>query len=786
MTRGWWVSTVVAAILAVQPAVASQLQLGSIQGTVVSPDGAPADGVEVALLDSRGSTLATAHTRNGSFELTRVAPGNYILRAEVAPLSAVHALTIRDALAVTVSLRLAPSVSAELVVRGGDQGVPAPVHGVTLSADTLRQAPVRVRSRALQDAIATTPGWATEDNGLLHVRGIDDGFLYVIDGVPVYERLDGLFGQAPDPATIESVNVLTGYIPVEYGFKAGGVIEVHSASRTSDAWLGSGDAGIGTDRMRNGSLIAGGPLASSMALTVGGSTQGSNRFLDPVHPDNLHNEGASATATAQFTWSPSATGLLSLVAGASRSRFDVPHGEEQEAAGQDQRQRLGNTWQSASWQRGWSSTTVSQVAGYHRSGTSTLWGSALDTPLYTDAHRELRRVGVLASVTHQRGRHLVKAGGEAAWLSIDEAFTFAVTDLEAAEDAELSEGASAFTLDSPFRFTGTAHPTLFSGYIQDTIRVSPRFTLDAGLRVDRSRLLRAASQWSPRVGAAYQWAETGTSVRASAGRFFQPPQPENLLLSSSPEARALSPFADGEGGGGADLEPERQTVIDVSVSQELRPLRFDVSYWRRWIDDVADPNVFFGTTIIFPNSVARGDASGVELRVELPRRRGWSAYGSYAHARVTQYGPITGGLFLEDEVFEIGDGTPFTPDHDQRHVSAFGVAQDIARTGSSWSVSGRYESGTPLELDDEALADLDDRPGSELVDVESGRVKPRTVFDAALTQRLRHGGRVEVDLRVALLNAAGERWAYNFSNPFSGTHFGPGRTLQMGVRASFR
>ena len=34
------------------------------------------------------------------------------------------------------------------------------------------------------------PGWATEDNGLLHSRGVDDGFLYVVDGVPVYERLD--------------------------------------------------------------------------------------------------------------------------------------------------------------------------------------------------------------------------------------------------------------------------------------------------------------------------------------------------------------------------------------------------------------------------------------------------------------------------------------------------------------------------------------------------------------------------------------------------------------------
>lgn len=61
--------------------------------------------------------------------------------------------------------------------------------------------------------MASLAGWSTEDNGLLHVRGVDDGFLYVIDGIPVYERLDGLFGMAPDPAMVDTLNIVTGYIP---------------------------------------------------------------------------------------------------------------------------------------------------------------------------------------------------------------------------------------------------------------------------------------------------------------------------------------------------------------------------------------------------------------------------------------------------------------------------------------------------------------------------------------------------------------------------------------------
>ena len=105
-------------------------------------------------------------------------------------------------------------------------------------------------------------------------------------------------------------------------------------------------------------------------------------------------------------------------------------------------------------------------------------------------------------------------------------------------------------------------------------------------------------------------------------------------------------------------------------------MRLDVSYWLRRVENAADPNVLFGTTIIVPNSIARGKADGVDVRLELPRRRGVSGYVSYTNARVVQFGPVTGGLFLEDEVLEIADGTAFTPDHDQRHVGAFGVSYD--------------------------------------------------------------------------------------------------------------
>ena len=765
----------------------AQLQQGTIHGTVVGPDGRSIDGATITLLDGLGSPLQSVASDAGQFQFMNVAPGTYSVRADAPPLHAiVQTLTVGGALAIHVELHLSAVAAEQVVVRAEQLDPSSITTRVTLAGEAVRRAPARIRSRALQDAIATTPGWATEDNGLLHVRGVDDGFLYVIDGVPVYERLDGLFGVAPDPAMIESVNVLMGYVPPEFGFKSGGVIEVRSTGRAADTWLGNVDFSVGSNDARDFSTVAGGPLSRTTALTLGVAGLASSRFLDPVHPDNLHNNGGTSSGGGQFGWNVSPSSTLTAVAGFGRSDFDVPHGEAQEEAGQNQRQRLRNVWQTVSWQGSWSANTISQVAGYHRFGSSALLGSPQDTPLFTHANRGLRRMGILGSVTHHRGRHLVKLGAEVSRLSLREDFSFEVRDRDAAEEAGLSNEVLRHTVDRPFRFHDAANPALYSLYLQDSVRATDRLTVDLGLRADWSRLLTRASQASPRVGASYRWPSTQTIVRGSFGRFFQPPQPENLLLASSEQARALSPFAE-ETRGGAELFPERQTAVELAVNQVLASsLRLDVSYWRRRVQNVADPNVLLGTTIIVPNTVAKGRASGIDVRLEVPRQRGWSAYLSYANSRVVQFGPITGGLFLEDQVIEIGTGTPFTPDHDQRNVGAFGVTYDSQRSGSSLAVTGRYESGTPLEVDEDELDELRERPGAELVDFDRGRVKPRQIFDVSLVQRLRRGRRIDLELRVAAMNVTGDRWAYNFGNPFSGTHFGPGRTVQIGVRASVR
>jgi outer membrane receptor protein involved in Fe transport len=783
MTARPGVSVYACLLALVWPAAAlAQLQLSTVQGTVrVGSDAAP--GAQVLLVDDLGQPVAsTVAAADGTFSLPQVSAGRYALRAQTASLRSVtQRLEVRAGMPVHRTLHLIPLSTESVEVTSSMVSTEA---RVTLSGDTVRRTGGPRGTRALQTAVASTAGWSADDDGMLHFRGVDDGFLYVIDGVPVYERLDPRFGIAPDPATIGSIQILSGYVPAEYGLRSGGVIEVRSTAPTSvGRWGGSLDMSGGSDGERSGAALLQGRVGDRAGLILSGSGERSQRFLDPVDLENLHNEGRVGSGHAEYLWSGTRD-VLAVRAGAGRSRFEVPHGDEAEALGQDQEQIVRQSGVSASWQRSWSSRTTSQWSAYARDVDSRLEPGELDAPLRAETRQQQRRIGLLGALTHERGRHRVKVGFEAAHVALDETFRFHVTDDDRAVEKDLSDEARHFTPDKPFVFAGETGRTQYSVYAQDTWKATRRLTLDFGLRFDQTRLLLREQQLSPRLGLAFTPDQGRTTFRGAANRLYQPPQTEYLMLASSAEARALSPFT--EQGGGADVHAERQTSFEVAVERQMGGLKLTLAAWHRRIANQADPNVFFGTTIVFPNSVATGRARGFDVRLDWPRRNRWSGFVSYSLSRITQFGPINGGLFLEEEILEIGPGTEFTPDHDRRHVAAAALSYDDAARGASLTVSARYQSGSPLEVEEDDLDELQERPGAELVDFERERVKPALTVDVLAAGRLVRRGRAEIGLRAAVYNLFDERYAYNFGNPFSGTHFGRERSGHVGLRLSMQ
>ena len=127
----------------------------------------------------------------------------------------------------------------------------------------------------------------------------------------------------------------------------------------------------------------------------------------------------------------------------------------------------------------------------------------------------------------------------------------------------------------------------------------------------------------------------------------------------------------------------------------------------------------------------------------------------------------------------------FTPDHDQRHTASATVTwvQPVGRWAAT--AQARYASGTPVELgdlDDDDAEELAERPGAELVDFDRGRVKPRLVVDLSASLRLRRTAWGEIGIAASVLNAFNRAYAFNFGNPFSGTHFGAPRQVRADLR----
>jgi hypothetical protein len=638
----------------------------------------------------------------------------------------------------------------------------------------------------LQRYIATLPGITTQNNNLLHVRGVEDGILYVVDGVPTTDRIDAVSASSFDIGTVRSVQLITGNFPAEFGGRSGAIAIVQAKSGVDERLRGEFTTSAGNFRTNDAAGAIAFGWQKRFGIFAAGAGSRSDRFLDPVDERNFNNRGNRRNFSFRADWQPTVRDFLFFDFGANGSNFRVPNDFEQEIAGQRQRQRLRDNNQSISWQRAWTAETATNLIWFRRFYESDLFPSEFDIPISATQDRSQSRTGVIGSVSHFARGHSIKAGFEATRINVREFFSFVITDLELAEDREISDAAQEFTADNPFVFQDSRRGSYFAAYVQDEFSPFRNFTVSAGLRYERASLPVTESQLSPRIGVAYFVPRTHTVFRASFNRLFQPPQLENLLLSDSAQARALSPFLDDTAGGERVL-PERVSAYEIGAAQRLWNFgRLDVAFWHRDFQDYGDPNTFFNTTIVFQNSVREGFSRGLDMRLDVAERRGFSGYLSYTNSRILQIGPINGGLFLTDEFVEIGPGTRFIPDHDQRNVGSFAVTYNQRRRGWFATFAGRHESGVPLEVEDERLADLMNAPGSDLVNFNRLRVRPWTIFDFAAGWNVLRNERRNLRLELNVQNIFNRRFAYNFGSPFEGTHFGHPRLVSGQLTVNFR
>ncbi len=793
--RSWTGSLICSAtrtmLVLLLPIVVTAQHAGSIHGTVSDMNGAAVRGSRVELADIvAGFRASTITDSGGEFEFHNLPFALYRLRISAAGFET----SIKEA---RVQSNIPVIEEFGLVVAGGRADVEVSADTVVdrqdtrtatqISEERIRTLPNVVRSRSLQRVIATTSGVTTQNNGLLHVRGVEDGILYVVNGVPLTDRVDSISGSAFDIGEVRSVQVIAGNFPAEFGGRSGAVAVVQAKSGIDERLAGEVTVSAGSFRTPDAAAQISAGWRKRFGVFANGAANRSDRYLDPVDERNFNNHGARRNVAFRADWQPSDTDILFLDLGLDGSNFRVPNDLVQETAGQRQTQQLREDDQGASWQRTWGRSAVTNLIWYRRHAHIELRPSEFDIPITARQDRSQTRDGILGSWSYYGRGHSVKAGFEATRVRLREFFSFAITDEELAEEREVSEAALELTRDAPFVFSASRAGGYLGAYLQDEFTPFSNLTVSAGFRLEYSSLPASENQLSPRIGVAYFVPLTGTVFRTSFNRLFQPPQIENLLLSDSEEARALSPFSVADSAGGARVRAERVSAYEVGAAQKLWDLgRLDVAFWHRDFRNYGDPNTFFNTTVVFPNSVNRGFSRGLDMRLDIAEWKGFSGYLSYTNARILQTGPINGGLFLTDEFVEIGPGRRFIPDHDQRNAGSFAVSYNHERQPWFVTFGGRNESGVPLEVDDDRLAELQSAPGSDLVNFERGRVRPWTIFNLQAGWRILTGEGPQLRLEANVENLFNRRFAYNFGSPFEGTHFGHPRLGNLRLVLSFR
>ena len=157
--------------------------------------------------------------------------------------------------------------------------------------------------------------------------------------------------------------MFTGNIAAEYGGKVGAVVNVVTRS-----WPGTGAKLRGStqveaaqfDTLAQVSQVSG--ETGRIGYTASINTAKSNRFLDAVSLDNLHNGGNSERGFARLDWLATPRNTFRMTAMSGRSSFELANLRSQRA--QDQRQALRDVSVSLGWLHTIDPSSTVDVTGF--------------------------------------------------------------------------------------------------------------------------------------------------------------------------------------------------------------------------------------------------------------------------------------------------------------------------------------------------------------------------------------------------------------------------------------
>src|SRR6202163_1556945 len=259
----------VAVVLSVGAAKAQSGGTSSgISGTVLDPSGAVVANATVEIHNAvSGFDRTTTTDSNGRFSFPNV-PFNPYHMTVTAPgfTQTAQDVEIRSALGVNVKVNLTVASSSDTVTveAGADLVENDPIGHTDVDRGLFDKLPLESQSSSVSSLVTlSAPGVAADSNGLFHGLGDHASNSFLVDKPPITDQATKIFSNQIPVDSIQSLEVIPGAPPAEYGGKTSLVIVATTRS-------GQGvTTPHGSVKASYGSLFS---FHCSFVLRVGGGT----------------------------------------------------------------------------------------------------------------------------------------------------------------------------------------------------------------------------------------------------------------------------------------------------------------------------------------------------------------------------------------------------------------------------------------------------------------------------------------------------------------------------------
>lgn len=704
-----WTASVLVALSAPALATIDTIVKGVVRDDLLSP----VSGAAVGLYDRRGHLLRELRTQaDGSFAFVGIPFGDYEVRAS-APGRTESRQRVQASSQSTTEVELFCVAQGAVSVIVEERELPTPSRAAgsvqTLSKESLKVLP-KGEDRPITEVVTTQPGFVQDAFGNVYARGSHSNIQYQIDGIPIPDSVGNLFAQSLPVRLIDSLEVITGGMPAEFGNRLAAVVNINTRR--------GGSTIDGLAQLRYGSFQT---IESSAYLSygqgpvsffVGGSFLQSQRMLDPpsISPI-LHDTGHSARLFARIDYAASRSDRIELFANYAKNRFEIPidptvepldplhpeRGRPLDSFGNespayvphdtDATETEHEVFLTLSWVHSFANRGQLQVAPYYKLSVGALASdpahalAALSDPgtIVSDVKRRADHVGAVAHYSLQVGRHLIKAGAQLNHLQGETDYT---------QYVRRDDPAGGGIADSTSGVDET-RALLVGAYLQDRFE-SGRFALHYGVRFDLQRVMlsdgSASNQWgiSPRLGASFAFVNDLIG-RAFVGVLFQPPPPLDLgnaarVLGVIPATERV-PY---------DIQAETAFYGELGLSARLwKKIKLSATGWGKYSYNQFDNIALGATNLIGSYNFERGRSVGVELSAELIVRDYLSAFANATWLTAQGQG-IASAKFLFDAE-QLADTSWQTLDHAQSFTANAGVS--VSHSGASLTALVAYGSG---------------------------------------------------------------------------------------------